>query len=191
MSESLSNQERSRSSETNNTSANEQVREKLRQSVETEPRAKNKAEKSIDEIRSSINAETNRQLENKKTDSKKLTDQDVYTPTFVNEKMKKTAYKKELRKIQHKLKKRERTFSKFVHNETIEAVSNIGARTVARPSGILGGGIVAILGSSIYLWMSKNYGFTYNYFVFFILLILGFLLGVVVEAVVRPFLNKR
>lgn len=68
-----------------------------------------------------------------------------------------------------------------MHNKAVEKVSDGIGKTVARPSGILGGGIVSLLGSCILLYMSKQYGFEYNFFVFFALMGGGFLLGVVLE----------
>lgn len=191
MSETLSNNERSKTSEKHNVSNGEKQQERLNQTIESGPRAKNITKESIDQIRSSIDAEAKRQLESKKTDNEKLSDYDVETPSFVNKNMKKTAYKKELTKIQHNLKKPQKAFSRFIHIDNIERASDIGAKTVARSSGILGGGIVALLGSCVYLWMSKNYGFSYNYFVFIILFILGFLLGIVVELIIKPFFKKN
>jgi hypothetical protein len=94
---------------------------------------------------------------------------------------KRAAYKKTLRHIQHQLPKSERTFSKLIHQPVVEKLSDVGAKTVARPSGILSGGICALIGSSLVFYMSKHYGFRYNFFVFILLLVLGFGLGLVIE----------
>jgi len=42
---------------------------------------------------------------------------------------------------------------------------------------LLGGGILALLGTSSYLYLAKHIGFTYNYSVFLILFFGGFILG--------------
>ncbi len=191
MSETLSSHERSKVPEKHSVSHGEQQQEKLNQTIESGPKAKNITKESIDEIRGSIDAEAKKQMESKKTDNEKRPNHGVENPSFVNKNMKKTAYKKELTKIQHNLKKPQKAFSRFIHIDNIERVSDVGAKTVARSSGILGGGIIALLGSSIYLWMSKNYGFSYNYFVFIILFILGFFLGIVTELIIKPFLKKH
>ena len=101
------------------------------------------------------------------------------------------AYQQTLHKVRTHLKGPDRTFSKFVHQPTIEAASEIGAKTVARPSGILGGGIVALAGSGLVLYMSKHYGFRYNFFVFFLLLAGGFALGMFAELLIRLAIPKR
>ncbi len=90
-------------------------------------------------------------------------------------------YSRTLKRVQQRLSKPERTMSKVMHNKTVEKVSDGIGKTAARPSGILGGGIVSLLGSFVLLYMSKNYGFKYNFFVFFILLVVGFMIGVLLE----------
>lgn len=95
--------------------------------------------------------------------------------------LKATAYIRTLTKIQHKLPKPARTFSKLVHNPALEKISNVSAQTIARPSGLLGGSIVAFLGSTTLLYLSKYYGYRYNYTVFFVCFIGGFLIGAMLE----------
>ncbi|MES2971886.1 MAG: hypothetical protein V4702_06215 [Patescibacteria group bacterium] len=95
--------------------------------------------------------------------------------------LKSTAYKRTLEKTQQKLPKTARAFSRIVHNDTIEKISAVSAQTVARPSGILGGSIVAFLGSVFVLYFSKQYGFRYNYTMLFILFVGGFMLGATLE----------
>lgn len=96
--------------------------------------------------------------------------------------VKKAAYQRELHRIQKQLSKPERGFSKVIHKPVVEAISNVGSKTVARPSGVLGGGIAALIGGAIVLWMSRHYGFRYNFFVFIALLGIGFGIGLVIEA---------
>jgi hypothetical protein len=95
--------------------------------------------------------------------------------------MKNRAYKRELTKIQTKLPATSRRFSKVVHNPTVETISNIGAKTIARPSGLLGGSIMAFVGSLVLYVMARQYGFTYNYLMLFMLFTAGFLLGALIE----------
>ncbi len=95
--------------------------------------------------------------------------------------MKNRAYKRELTKIQTKLPTASKRFSKVIHNQTVETISNIGAQTVARPSGLLGGSIVAFAGSLVLYFMARQYGFKYNYLAIFLLFIGGFVIGAVIE----------
>jgi hypothetical protein len=100
---------------------------------------------------------------------------------YITRATKKAAYKKTLKHVQRQLPKREKAFSKVIHQPAVEKVSNVGAKTVARPSGLLAGGVCALLGSSIILYMAKHYGFRYNFFVFLLFLVGGFFVGLLIE----------
>lgn len=100
-------------------------------------------------------------------------------------------YTQTLKRVQQRLSKPERTMSKVMHNKTVEKVSDGLGKTAARPSGILGGGIVSLIGSFVLLYMSKKYGFEYNFLVFFVLLVGGFGLGVLLELAIFAFRKTR
>ena len=102
----------------------------------------------------------------------------------VQHSLKADAFNRTLTKIRHRLSKPDRAFSKLAHNDAIDKISAIGSQTIARPSGVLAGSICAFTGSSVLLYLSKHYGFRYNYLVFFGLFIGGFLLGSLLELVV-------
>jgi len=108
-----------------------------------------------------------------------------------HQELKTTAYNRTLSSIQSRLKGPEKGFSKLIHKPTIEKLSNFGSQTVARPSGILGGGVCALIGSSLLVYLSKHYGFEYNYLVFVILFIAGYLVGSLLEIVVRLLFRHR
>ena len=108
-----------------------------------------------------------------------------HTPLFVTKRLKNDAYKKLIKKTQSHLSKPERNFSKFIHRPAIERVSEAASKTVARPSGILFGGLAAFLASLFLLIISKRAGFTYNYLFFFIVFVGGYFSGLLIEAVYR------
>ncbi len=105
--------------------------------------------------------------------------------------LKAEAYKRTIQKVRSHLSPAERTLSKVVHHRIVEPVSELGSKTIARPSGILGGGIVALIGSGAVLYMAKHYGFHYNFTTFLILLLAGFLAGLVTELLVRLMRRNR
>lgn len=105
--------------------------------------------------------------------------------------LKKTAYKKSLSQARSNMSVTERLVSKVIHRPGIERASNIGSKTVARPSGLLGGGIVMFIGSSALLFAAKRYGFTYNYSVIVILFVVGFFVGLALELVAGLLFKKR
>lgn len=105
--------------------------------------------------------------------------------------LKQQAFKRTLTRVRHHLKPAERSFSKFIHQSTVDKVSTVGAQTVARPSGILGGGIFAFVGSAIVLYLARTYGFSYNLFIFIILFVGGFALGTLIELGLRAIFHRR
>lgn len=102
----------------------------------------------------------------------------------VHQSLKANAYDRTLHKVQKKMPATTRAFSKVVHNPVIENISDIGAKTVARPSGLLGGGLVAFLGSLVFVYYSKHYGFKYNFLLMIILFVTGYALGSALELLV-------
>lgn len=104
----------------------------------------------------------------------------------VNQKtMKADSFKKTMSHVRRKLPKSERAFSKVVHNKKVDAISEVSSKTIARPSGIFGGGIFAFAGSIFLLYMAKHYGFEYNFFVFILLFVGGFFIGSVLEITLK------
>lgn len=109
----------------------------------------------------------------------------------VHKQLKTDAYKRTIRKVQSRLPLPERIASRVIHQPVIDAVSNAAGKTVARPSGFFFGSLFALIGSSAFLYMTKHYGFRYNYAVLFILFVGGFALGLILELVVRVVLRRK
>jgi hypothetical protein len=109
----------------------------------------------------------------------------------VNSDLKQATFNKEIRHIRRKLSSSDRLGSKFIHQPIVKNLSEISSKTITRPSGLLGGGIVAFLGTSTYLYLTKHMGLRYNYSIFLFLLIAGFILGLIIEAVIRMARGRR
>jgi hypothetical protein len=74
-----------------------------------------------------------------------------------------------------------RTFSKVIHNKTIEKVSDVAGSTIARPNAILSGAIFAFtLTLGVYL-VAKNMGYPLSGFESIGAFALGWLLGIVYD----------
>lgn len=99
----------------------------------------------------------------------------------INRELKNMAYQRTLKRTQRQLSAPSRAFSKVVHHPAVEATSEIASKTIARPSGILAGSIAAFIGSSIFLWIARHYGYEYNYFLLALLFVGGFFIGLLVE----------
>lgn len=105
--------------------------------------------------------------------------------------LKADAYKRSLKNIRANLKTPDKIMSRIVHQPVVDTVSNAAAKTVARPSVLLGGGIGAFLGSAALLYLSKHNGFTYNYTAIFVLFIGGFFLGALAELLIKTIRRTR
>lgn len=83
--------------------------------------------------------------------------------------------------IRQNLSPSEKVFSKVIHNPVIENISEFTAKTLARPYAILSGGIIAMIGSAIYLYYTRHLGYQYNYFIPILLFTAGLAVGLLVE----------
>lgn len=108
----------------------------------------------------------------------------IKVPQLVDKTAKTLRMRQNLRLIQSKLKPAEKRFSGVVHQPLLQLISEPVAKTIARPAGLLGGSLVAFLGSIAYEWLTRRYTLTYNYTFFLLFFIVGFALGLIGEYVV-------
>ena len=104
--------------------------------------------------------------------------------------LKNDSYKHTLKKIRSNLSAPDRALSKVVHQPAVEKVSNGLAKTVARPSAFFGGSLGALIGSAVLVYMSRHYGFTYNYAAIFVAFAIGFTVALVIEFSIR-FIRRK
>jgi hypothetical protein len=116
---------------------------------------------------------------------------DAPSPAHINRELKSITLNRELRQIQRQLPTPVRKFSQLVHQPAVRAVSDAASKTVSRPSGLLGGGLAALVGTTAYLYLAKHIGFTYNYGVFLLLFVGGFAFGLVLELAVHAATASR
>jgi hypothetical protein len=112
-------------------------------------------------------------------------------PRRIDRALKQITLRRELQQIRRQLPRPARAFSQVIHQPAVRAISEAAGRTVSRPSGLLGGGLLAFTGTSIYLYLARHIGFTYNYLVFLLLLAGGFVLGLLAELAVHLILSSR
>lgn len=112
-------------------------------------------------------------------------------PLNINRELKAITLNRELRNIQRKLPAVPRGFSKLVHQPVIRAISEVTDKTISRPSGLLGGSLVAFLGTAGYFYLAKSMGFNYNYLVFLVLFAGGFIIGLGLELLVYLATSSR
>lgn len=159
-----------------NPEAEKLSREKLEKLLEKAEKAPDTDDKTIEKLRETVEHEA-------KTKEKAETHVQRHetTPSRIDKSVKKQAYQKTIKDVQHKLPRGQRAFSKFIHQPTVEKISEVGSKTVARPSALLSSGFFALIGTTLLVWMSRHYGFAYNYFMFVVFLIGGFILGLILE----------
>ncbi len=102
-------------------------------------------------------------------------------PQLVDNAVKMFRMRSNLSYVQNKLKPAEKSFSKLIHQPLVRRVSETASQTVSRPSGMLGGGVVAFLGSLLYLFLAHRIGFAYNYLLFLLFFAGGFVIGITLE----------
>ncbi len=112
-------------------------------------------------------------------------------PLHVNSELKNITLNRELTAIRRKLSAPQRALSKVIHQPVIRAVSEPLGKTVSRPSGLLGGGLTALIGTSIYLYIVKSSGQRYQYSVFLVLFAGGFIFGLLLELLVYAATSSR
>lgn len=98
---------------------------------------------------------------------------------------------RELKSVQRKESAPIRALSRLIHQPVVRVGSEAAGKSISRPSGLLGGGIVAFLGTSVYLYLAYHIGFTYQPTVFLVLLVIGFAAGIAIEFILRLFIKPR
>lgn len=109
----------------------------------------------------------------------------------VNRELKNITLNRELTSIRRQLSTPQRALSKVIHQPVIRAVSEPLGKTVSRPSGLLGGGLMAFIGTTAYLVLARHSGMRYQYSVFLVMFFGGFIVGLVLELAVYAATSSR
>ncbi len=145
----------------------------------------------IAEARQEVTKESDsrEKLLNKLEAEQETNDEPVARP--VNKELLKITFNKEMGHIRRKLSSIDKIGSKIIHQPLIRSVSEVSSKIITRPSGLLGGGVVAFLGTGTYLYYTKHIGLKYNYTIFLLLLVGGFIVGLLLEALIRIIRGRR
>lgn len=112
-------------------------------------------------------------------------------PVIINKQLKDMAFSRSMTRTRKKLSRSSRVFSKVVHNSAVDKSSEFVGKTIARPSGMLTGAFLAFIGTSALLWITRHYGYTYNYLMVIILFAGGMILGLGLEGLYRTLRKNR
>jgi hypothetical protein len=106
--------------------------------------------------------------------------------------LKNASYKSSLSSVRKNLPKRkQRLFSGLIHAPGMDNSNDILARTIARPKSIIGGSIVAVVGTVASVYLSKYYEYSYNYLLLFLFFVLGYAVELVFESVIKFFVRYK
>lgn len=160
--------------------------EAIKNKIEAGKNAPNKHAEEIEQIRQSIEKHAH-------TGEKSKAEKAPTEPSIqhVTKELKSIRYKETMHYVRRHLTPRERKFSSFIHTPAVEKVSEVGAKTVARPSGLLGGGLIAFVGSISVLYIARHYGFEVPNSLFIALFIVGFAVGLLGEFIIASFTLRR
>lgn len=112
-------------------------------------------------------------------------------PVLINKQLKDAAFTRSITRARKKLSVPSRTFSKFIHQPVVDRASEAVGKTIARPSSLLGGSFFALIGTSALLWITRRYGYEYNYLVVILLFVTGFVVGISLEWLWRAVKNRN
>jgi hypothetical protein len=104
---------------------------------------------------------------------------------YITKQIKQGVFLELLDQTRSQLNKKETVFSKFTHNNLVENVSEVSAKTIARPNQILGGGIFMVLGGVLLVLLAKKYGFELPLSVFIVLYLLGYVSFLILELLLK------
>jgi tetrahydromethanopterin S-methyltransferase subunit G len=156
----------------------------------TEQQTNLQAEKlpSIEEARSLIN---NQSVEKPAVAVEQAPAAEATSPGFVPKSLKDMAEKRTLKQVRKNLPRSQRAFSHLVNQPVVDSVSEFSGKTIGRPSGLLAGSILAFIGSSIFLYIDKHYGYNYNFLLWALFFVGGFVIGLIFEVLVTLFRHSR
>ncbi len=146
-------------------------------------KARHEHQENLETIRRSIEANAEKS-ESIKIDTSE-TNSTESNPHFVSSSMRNYTLNQSLKSIRRNLSPTEKQFSHIIHNQVVDQVSEVTAKTIARPSGLLVGGIAAFCSSVAVMVICRYFGYEYNYFIGIAAFIAGFALGLVLEAIYK------
>lgn len=152
-------------------------------------KAKHEHKDSIDKILNTIEkeAKTSETIQKHHLDGHKHTS----GPVGFGAELRKRSIDDNLKKIQRELPGPQKAFSRFVHQPVINAVSEVSAKTIARPSGLLFAGLLSVVTSLGLLIACRYYGYRYNFLIGLVALGVGFGLGLILDLLFSLFRRAK
>lgn len=104
---------------------------------------------------------------------------------------KKSSYWQTVHAMQRRLKPASREFSKFIHNPSVEQASDVVGKTVLRPSVALGATSTALIVGAFFYFTARQYGFLLSGSEFIVSMLVGGILGTILEFSFKAIRSKK
>lgn len=101
--------------------------------------------------------------------------------THATKRQRKDSYSSTMRQIRSEMSAPARTFSKVIHNPTVEKVSDVVGGTAARPNAVLAGSIAATFMTLFVFMVAKQYGYRLSGFETIATFLLGWSIGLIYD----------
>jgi hypothetical protein len=161
--------------------------EKLRELAETSPEAAaERPETRAERAREALDAQHNESQPEPPASG----EHKAARPTFKAHLDRALNYRQTLASVQRTLSPASRSFSKAIHQPTVERVSESMERTIMRPSVTLGATWTALIVGLVFYLTAKHYGYSMSGSEMLLALVVGALLGIIFEYVLR-LIRKR
>ena len=171
--------------------AAERSKELLKQaerSVEASPDAR--AERAA-EARAEANKEALMGREAGGAEKRKANTDAAPSLTHATKNQRHASYNATMRQIRSEMNAPSRTFSKFIHNKTVERVGDIVGSTAARPNAVLAGSVAATFLTLFVFLVAKQYGYRLSGFETIGTFFVGWALGLIYDYARLMFTTKR
>lgn len=114
------------------------------------------------------------------------------TPTtHATKRQREASYAATMRQIRSEMSAPSRTFSKVIHNKTVERVSDAIGTTAARPNAVLAGSVTATFLTLFVFLVAKQYGYRLSGFETIGTFFVGWALGLIYDYARLLFTTKR
>jgi len=107
--------------------------------------------------------------------------QPIKAERLITKEDRKDSFKKTMETVQSQLPKSSRTFSKVIHNPTVEKVSEVTGKTIARPNAILSGSVAAFVLTLAIYTLAKINGYPLSGFETIAAFIIGWIAGMLFD----------
>jgi len=110
---------------------------------------------------------------------------------MITKKDKEQSFNTTMREVRSQMSPASRTFSKIIHQPTVEKASELLGNTVARPNAILSGSLFAFLFTASFYLIARFNGYPLSGTETIASFILGWLVGLIIDYIRLLFVGKR